>query len=131
MLFGFKYTKIHQALLKYPYAFHFVFYLKTINLGKMDDAYFKPIWIKALLGFALMMVGLLLTFLVFRFIPIPKDTGYDGLSSLMLILFCLGGIELLYILGVIFSRNHPYVIFSLCLIAFVIVLALVRWLVIG
>ena len=97
----------------------------------MNDAYFKPIWIKALLGFALMMVGLLFTFLVFRFIPIPKETGYDGLSSLMLILFCLGGIELLYILGVIFSRNHPYVIFSLCVIAFVVVLGMVRWLVVG
>jgi hypothetical protein len=97
----------------------------------MKDEYFKPIWIKALLGFALMMVGLLLTFLVFRFIPVPNDKGYDGLSPLLTVLFCLGGIEILYILGVIFSRNHPYVIFTLCLFAFLIVLILIRWLVIG
>lgn len=92
---------------------------------------FKPIWIKAILGFLLFMIGLVFTFLVFRFIPIPKETGYDGLSGLLLTLFCLGAIEILYILGVIFSRNHPYRVFSMCLLLFLTTLLLIRWLVIG
>jgi hypothetical protein len=97
----------------------------------MKDEYFKPIWIKAILGFLLFMLGLLFTFLVFRFIPIPKEEGYDGLGGLMIVLFCLCGFEISYILGVIFSRNHPYVIFSVNLIGFLLLLFLVRWLVIG
>jgi hypothetical protein len=101
------------------------------NLGLVKDEYFKPIWIKAILGFALIVFGLVSTFLVFRFIPIPKEEGFDGLGGLMIVLFCLGGFELSYILGVIFSRNHPYVIFTVNLFAFILLLFAVRFLVIG
>ena len=97
----------------------------------MKDEYFKPIWIKAILGFLLMILGLVFTLLVFRFIPIPKKEGMDGLGGLMIVLFCLGGFELSYILGVVLKRNHPYVVFAVNLIGFVILLLLVRFLHIG
>ena len=97
----------------------------------MKDEYFKPIWIKAILGFLLMILGLVFTFLVFRFIPIPKQEGFDGFGGLMIVLFCLGGFEVSYILGVILSRNHPYVIFSVNLVGFMILLLSIRFLFIG
>ena len=108
-----------------------LFLYLTTHLEEMKEENHKPIWFKALMGFLLCMIGLLFTFLVFRFIPIPNQTGFDGLSGLLLVLFCLGGIELLYIAGLLFSRHHPFRIFSLCLTLFVIALLLIRWLVIG
>jgi hypothetical protein len=97
----------------------------------MKPELYKPIWIKAVLGFALFMLGLLFTFLVFRFIPISKKEGVDGLGGLLIVLFCLAGFEVSYILGVVLKRNHPYVVFGVNLVGFVIVLFLVRFFHIG
>ncbi len=92
----------------------------------MKDEWYKPIYIKTILGFLLIMVGLLLTFLVYRFFPVPKSEGFDGLGAVMLTLYGLGGTEVLYILGVVFSRNHPYVVFCLSLFLFIFVLIFIR-----
>ena len=59
----------------------------------MKPELYQPIWIKAVLGFVLFMLGLLFTFLVFRFIPISKKEGVDGLGGLLIVLFCLAGFE--------------------------------------
>ena len=98
----------------------------------MKDEYYKPIWIKAILGFVLFMFGLASTFLVFRFIPLRKQGGVDdGFDGLMIVLFGLGIAEFSYIVGVILGRNHPYIIFSVNLVAFLILLFTIRLLVIG
>ena len=46
---------------------------------------YKPIWLKAVLAFALIFLGILLTFIVYRFFPIPKQEGFDGLGALLYI----------------------------------------------
>lgn len=92
----------------------------------MNEDYFKPIWIKAILGFALMMTGLLFIFLVFRFFPIPKQTGFDALNAVLLSLYVLGGIEVLYIIGMLIQKNHPYRVFTSCLVLFTGILVLIR-----
>ena len=86
----------------------------------MKAEYYEPIWVKTLLGFGLMIIGLLMTFLVYRFIPVPKLEGYDGFRSVLLTLLGLGAVELFYIVGVMFSKNHPYVIFTLCMVLFIL-----------
>ncbi|MEO5907511.1 MAG: hypothetical protein ABIQ11_12345 [Saprospiraceae bacterium] len=89
----------------------------------MHEEYYMPIWIKALLGFALVMVGILFTFIVFRFFPVLKETGFDGLSSLMFVFFALGMCLVLYVGGLVFDKRHPYSIFAICLGLFGAVLA--------
>ncbi|HZV68809.1 MAG TPA: hypothetical protein VFG10_04665 [Saprospiraceae bacterium] len=97
----------------------------------MREEYYMPIWIKALLAFLLVMLGILFTFIMYRFFPVPKETGFDGLGSLMYIFFILGALELVFIFGVMFLRKHPYSLFSTCLLLFLVGLILIRWLVIG
>jgi hypothetical protein len=97
----------------------------------MDEQLYKPIWLKAVLAFLLLMLGILFTFLVYRFFPVPKQTGFDGLDELLYIFLGLGFCIVLYITGVILNRNHPYRIFSFCLFLFLMILIVVRWLVIG
>ena len=48
----------------------------------MDEQFYKPIWVKAVLFFALLFAGVLLTFLMYRFFPVPNQVGYDGLGAL-------------------------------------------------
>lgn len=97
----------------------------------MKEEYYMPIWIKALLGFVLVMGGILCTFLVFRFIPIRKETGFDGLSSLMIVFIALGIALLAYIAGLIFDKRHPYSIFSICFGLFLVALGMIRFLHLG
>ncbi len=92
----------------------------------MREEYYMPIWIKGLLGFALVMAGILFTFIVFRFFPVPKETGFDGLSSLMFVFFALGICLVLYVGGLIFDKRHPYSIFAICLGLFASSLVLIR-----
>ncbi len=92
----------------------------------MQEGLYKPIYIKVILGFLLMMAGLLLTFVMYRFFPVPKEAGMNGLGAILYTLYGLGGTEILYILGVIFSRNHPYVVFCLSLFLFIFILVVIR-----
>lgn len=86
-----------------------------------------PVWIKGLLGFGLVMAGLLFTFLIFRFFPVPKQTGFDGLDSLLLVFLSLGLSLLLFIFGLMLDKKHPYTLFSFCLGLFLVLLILIRW----
>jgi len=94
----------------------------------MREEYYMPIWIKAILGFALVVGGMLCTFLVFRFVPLPKESGIDGFGSLMMVFTALGAILVLFVLGLIFDRRHPYTLFSMCMGLFLVLLVLIRWL---
>ena len=85
-----------------------------------------PIWIKTLLAFALVMFGVLFTFIVFRFFPIPKETGFDSLNSLMYVFIALGACLILFIIGLLMDRKHPYSLFTLCLGLFLVILILIR-----
>ena len=87
-----------------------------------------PIWIKALLAFALIMIGIVLTYLSFKFFPIPNETGFDGFGSLMYVFIALGVSVLVFILGLIIDRRHPYSLFAICLTLFLVLLILIRWL---
>ena len=98
-------------------------------MNKMKEEYYLPIWIKALLGFALVMLGLLFTFIVFRFFPMPKGTGFDGLNTLITVFVALGIILLLFVVGLIMDKRHPYSLFGICLGLFVLALVLIRVLV--
>ncbi len=92
----------------------------------MKEEFYMPIWIKTLLGFALVMGGILCTFLVFRFVPVRKEEGFDGLSSLMFVFMALGIALVLYIGGLLFDKRHPYSIFSICFALFLGALILIR-----
>lgn len=92
----------------------------------MRDEYYMPIWIKGLLGFALVIAGILFTFIVFRFFPVPKEAGFDGLSSLMFVFIVLGICLVLYVGGLIFDKRHPYSLFAICLGLFASALVLIR-----
>jgi len=98
---------------------------------RMDEQFYKPIWVKATLGFALIMCGILLTFLMYKFFPVPKEPGFNGLGALRFVFFGLGLTLLLFIIGVIFLRNYPYRVFTLCLMLFFGILVFIRYLVIG
>jgi hypothetical protein len=92
----------------------------------MEEEFYMPIWIKALLGFALVMVEILFTFLVFRFIPIPKQSGYDGLGALLYVFSAMGISLILFVVGLLMDKKHPYTLFALCLGSFLVVLGLIR-----
>ncbi|HXR80033.1 MAG TPA: hypothetical protein VN763_03900 [Saprospiraceae bacterium] len=98
---------------------------------KMHEQFYRPIWVKASLGFALIMLGMLLTFLMYKFFPVAKEPGYDGFGALKFVFIGLGFTLCLYILGVICVRNYPYRIFLLCLMLFFGILVFIRYMVIG
>ena len=97
----------------------------------MDEQFYKPLWVKASLGFILIFAGLFLTFLMYKFFPVPKETGFDGYGALLYVFIGLGVTLILYIIGVIYSQNHPYRIFSLSLMLFFGILVFIRYMVIG
>ena len=97
----------------------------------MDEQFYKPIWVKAILFFALLFAGVLLTFLMYRFFPVPNQVGYDGLGALTPICIGLGVTLALYVVGVIMMKNHPYRVFALSLMLFIGILIVVRYMVIG
>lgn len=79
------------------------------------EEYYMPIWIKALLGFALVILGIFFTFLTFRFVPVPKEAGFDGWSGLLYVFIALGVVLLVFIIGLMMDKKHPYTLFGLCL----------------
>lgn len=97
----------------------------------MDEQFYKPIWVKAVLAFLLVMLGIFLTYLMFKFFPVPNEAGYNRYGALRYIFLGLGLTLVLYIVGVIFMRNYPYRIFLLCLMLFFGILVFVRYMVIG
>ena len=100
-------------------------------IGRMDEQFYKPTWVKAVLFFALLFAGVLLTFLMYRFFPVPNQAGFDGLGALTPIVIGLGVTLILYVVGVILIKNHPYRIFALSLMLFIGILIVVRYMVIG
>jgi hypothetical protein len=72
------------------------------------------------------MVGVLFTFLMFRFFPVPKQTGYDGMDALSYVFMSLGAVLILFITGLIMDKKHPYSLFAICLSVFVTLLVLIR-----
>lgn len=100
-------------------------------VASMDEQFYKPIWVKAVLGFTLLFAGVLLTFLMYRFFPVPNEAGYDGFGALTPIFIGLGVTLVLYITGVIIVKNHPYRIFALSLMLFFGILVFIRYMVIG
>jgi hypothetical protein len=97
----------------------------------MDEQLYKPIWVKVVLGFALVLTGLLLTLMMYKFFPVPKEPGFDGMGALRFVFMGLGLTLALYVVGVILVRNYPYRIFLLCLMLFFGILVFVRYMVIG
>ena len=97
----------------------------------MHEQFYKPIWVKASLGFALIMLGILLTFLMYKFFPVAKEPGFHGFGALKFVFIGLGFTFCLYILGVILIRNYPYRVFLLCLMLFFGILVFIRYMVIG
>jgi hypothetical protein len=55
----------------------------------MKEEFYMPLWIKALLGFGLVMAGILFTFITYRFFPVKKESGFDNSGSLTLYLYRL------------------------------------------
>ena len=92
----------------------------------MKEEFYMPVWIKALLGFALVMLGLLFTFVVFRFFPVRKEPGFDSEGSLYYYFFALGMVLILYIIGLLLDKRHPYTLFMICLGMFVLLIAGIR-----
>ena len=92
----------------------------------MKEEFYMPIWIKALLGFALVMLGILFTFIVFRFFPVKKEPEFDGWGSMVYSLFSLGIVLVAYIIGLLMDKKHPYTLFLICLAMFVLLLAGIR-----
>jgi hypothetical protein len=98
---------------------------------KMDEQFYKPIWVKVSLAFGLVMSGIVLTWMMFKFFPVPNEAGAHGYGALKYICVGLVFTVALYIVGVIFMRNYPYRIFLLCLMLFFGILVFVRYMVIG
>lgn len=98
---------------------------------KMDEQFYKPIWVKVALAFALVMSGIVLTWMMFRFFPMTNEVGAKGYGVLKYVCIGLGVTLVLYIVGVSFMRNYPYRIFLLCLMLFFGILVFVRYMVIG
>ena len=96
----------------------------------MREEYYMPIWIKAVLAFLLVMIGIVLTYCTFRFFPVPQEAGFDARGSLMYVMTALGGVLLLFVTGIMMARRHPYSIFGICLGLFLIMLVIIRCLVI-
>lgn len=92
----------------------------------MLEEYYMPIWIKAILAFILVLLGIALTYCMFRFFPVPQKAGFDARGSLMYVLTALGGILILYVVGLIMARRHPYSIFSVCMLIFIMLLISIR-----
>ena len=92
----------------------------------MKEEFYMPGWIKAVLGFALVMLGLLFTFIVFRFFPVKKEVGFDGMGSLIYSFFALGMVLILYVVGLLMDKKHPYTLFFICIGMFVLLLAGIR-----
>ena len=92
----------------------------------MKEEFYMPGWIKAVLGFALVMLGLLFTFIVFRFFPVKKEAGFDGMGSLIYSFFALGMVLILYVVGLLMDKKHPYTLFFICIGMFVLLLAGIR-----
>ena len=92
----------------------------------MKEELYMPIWIKTILAFVLVMAGILFTFIVFRFFPVSKDVGFDHLGSLMYVFIALGGCFLLFVVGLLFDKRHPYTLFVICLFLFTILLIIIR-----
>jgi hypothetical protein len=97
----------------------------------MDEQLYKPIWLKAVLAFLLVFLGILFTFLVYRFYPIPKQAGFDGRAALLYIFLGLGASVVIYLAGVMMRQNYPYRFFLLGLTVFALILGYVRVVVIG
>jgi len=97
----------------------------------MHESYYKPIYIKAILGFALFMLGVFFTFLMYKFFPVPHESRFHGFGALRYVFIGLGLTLCLYIVGVICIRNYPYRIFLLCLMLFFGLLVFIRYMVIG
>ena len=98
---------------------------------KLDEQLYKPIWVKAVLGFALIMLGIFFTFLMYKFFPVPHESRFHGFGALRYVCIGLGLTVLLYIGGVIAFRNFPYRIFMLCLMLFFGILVFIRYMIIG
>ena len=92
----------------------------------MKKEIYIPGWVKVVLGFGIIMLGLLFTFLVFRFFPVRKETGYDGMGALVYAWFALGVVFVMYLVGLIMDKKHPYSLFFICLGIFVLLLAGIR-----
>jgi len=97
----------------------------------MEEQFYKPLWVKAVLGFGLVFAGILFTFMMYKFFPVPNQARFDGFGALTYVGIGLACTLIIYILGVLYSRNHPYRVFSLCLMFFIGFLVIVRSLVIG
>ena len=91
-----------------------------------EKVIYIPNWMKAVLGFALIMLGLLFTFLLFRFFPVLKETGYDQRGALEYSLFALGVVFVMYLVGLIMDKKHPYTLFFICLAIFAMLLVGIR-----
>jgi hypothetical protein len=96
---------------------------------KMDEQFYKPIWVKVSLTFGLVMSGLVLTWMMFKFFPLPNEAGTKGYGALKYICVGLVITVILYIIGVILMRNYPYRIFLLCLMLFFGILVFVRYMI--
>ena len=92
----------------------------------MKEEYYMPLWIKTLLGFGLVMAGILLTFATYRFFPVKKESGFDNLGSLKFTFISLGMVLIVFIIGLLMDKRHPYSLFILCLSMFVLLLAGIR-----
>ena len=92
----------------------------------MKEEFYMPIWIKAILGFALVMLGIIFTFAVFRFFPVKKETGFDHMGSLTYAFISLGMVLVIFIIGLLMDKKHPYTLFALCLGMYVVLLAGIR-----
>jgi hypothetical protein len=97
----------------------------------MNELFYKPIWVKTILGFSLVMSGIVFTYLMYKLFPVPNEPRFDGLGALKYVFIGLGFTLCCYIVGVIFVRNYPYRIFLLCLMMFFGMLVFIRYMVIG
>jgi hypothetical protein len=93
---------------------------------QLKEEFYMPLWIKALLGFGLVMAGILFTFITYRFFPVKKESGFDNSGSLTFVFISLGMVIMVYIIGLLIDKRHPYSLFILCLLMFVLLLAAIR-----
>ncbi len=93
----------------------------------MNEKEISPTKNKVISGILLFVLGIVITFIVFRLFPLPKGTGFDGLGSLLYAFFLLFAIELLYIIVVMIKKRHIYSIFFACLALFLAGLIVIRW----
>ena len=92
----------------------------------MKREFYMPGWIKAVLGFALVMLGLLFTFIAYRFFPVKKEADFDDRGWLIYSFFALGIVLILYVVGLLMDKKHPYTLFFICIGIFLLLLAGIR-----